>query len=219
MPRDVSWRKQCLAFTALNSRSGAIVSNRGEGSHRRVRSARLGRFMRAAFLVLLFALMSVLVLLVTGSACGTTECTPEANGFEGAARLNHRVITQRVETPGDCQRPRVEVIATEDELRTLYDELRVASGDGGADGGPSDHPVVDFSRERVIVRAGPGKQGIAWSVAQGETATLGLAECIGAETTCAIDVVAVPSLVTRAETRVCDALSCGRPLQPPVKRH
>lgn len=89
----------------------------------------------------------------------------------------------------------------------------MSSSDGSApDGGSPEYPSVDFSREHVIVREGAGNEGISWVVASGETGVLGLLSCIGtAISSCAVNVIAVPASITRAESRTCDPVRCGVP--------
>jgi hypothetical protein len=104
------------------------------------------------------------------------------------------------------------VIASEADLRALYDELgSVTSADGSvSDGGMAETPAVDFARERVIVREGP-IQTIAWAVTQNEKAVIGLLGCFSPSpaSTCSVDVVAIPSLVTAVESRTCDPVKCS----------
>ncbi|MBX3260954.1 MAG: hypothetical protein KIS78_14665 [Labilithrix sp.] len=150
---------------------------------------------------------------LVGGACGPSPCTPEEFDLGGAARLTPRTLQGRPASAEACERPRVVVIRSEDELRRLYDELAGATPDAGA---TSDVPAVDFARESVIVREGSAQEGISWIVARGDTGVLGLLSCMGLVTpSCVVDVVAVPALLTSAETRKCDAVACGGLQAPP----
>ena len=147
--------------------------------------------------------------------CGPTPCTPDENGLGEATLLTRRDLPGRPSVAGHCTRPRVEVIASDSELRRFYDEL-AAAPDGGA---PTaiEYPSVDFTRERVIVREGSGTEGVSWAVAQGETGVLGLLSCGGLQAaSCVVNVIAVPALITRAETRTCDPVGCGPPQRAPT---
>lgn len=181
--------------------------------------------MRPAYGMTLRALAQILVagLLIAAmtaapGGCGQTPCTPEEHGLAGATRLTLRQLPGRAATPDvPCTRPRIEVVSSDEELRRLYDEL--ASPDGGAPAsGAVEYPAVDFTRERVIVREGPSTQGISWAVAQGETGFIGLLSCGGVQNTgCVVNVVAVPALITRAESRTCDPVGCGNPMPAPPR--
>lgn len=104
----------------------------------------------------------------------------------------------------------------------MYEELdTVSTADGGPrEEAPVEYPTVDFTRERVIVREGPGNQAISWTVAQGDTALLGLLSCRAPERpSCVVNVIAVPASITRAEARTCDPVACGMPnVRPPARR-
>jgi len=172
----------------------------------------------------LCALVSAGIAFGSAGACtGTTECTPEELGLTGAARLEVRELPGRAVADGPCASPRTDVIASDAELRRLYEELGLVSMPDGAapESGPIEYPTVDFSRERVIVREGPGNQGISWVAAKGDSGVLGLLACYGTTTTssCVVNVVAVPTLITRAETRTCDAVRCGAPAPAPTRLH
>jgi hypothetical protein len=98
------------------------------------------------------------------------------------------------------------VIASQEDLDRLNTEIGVR-GDGDAG------TAVDFARERVLVREGVGGEGILWAVETGETAVVGLQRCSSPTTpSCYVEVIAVPALVSRVESRACDAVPCGSPL-------
>jgi len=162
----------------------------------------------------LWTLVSAGIALGAAGACtDTPECTPEEQGLTGAARLGVRELPGRAATNGPCAGQRTEVIASDAELRRLYEELGLVSKPDGAapESGPIEYPTVDFSRERVIVREGPGNQGISWVAAKGEAGVLGLLSCYGTTaSSCAVNVIAVQAPITHAETRTCDPVGCGR---------
>ncbi|MBX3216956.1 MAG: hypothetical protein KF850_33295 [Labilithrix sp.] len=153
--------------------------------------------------------------------CGPSPCTPEEFDLGGATRVTPRDLPGLAATSAACKNPRVDVVSSDDELRRLYDDMTVEA-EAAVDAGesvsppPTDLPVVDFTRERVIVREGPAHEGISWVVAQRETAVLGLLSCMGlAIPSCVVNVIAVPAQVSSVETRKCDAVACGG-LQAPL---
>lgn len=151
--------------------------------------------------------------LAFGPACtGTSPCTPEEHGLEGATRLALRVLPGRDGTGSACVADRVALIASEAELRTLYEGLGVA---------PADVPAVDFSRERVIVSESSKNEGINWAVVRGETGVVGLLGCtVPSSSTCVTQVRAVSSLITKVDSRTCDPVHCGQPtIQNPSGRN
>ncbi len=143
--------------------------------------------------------------LAFGPACtGTSPCTPEEHGLEGATRLALRVLPGHEATGAACAADRVALIASEAELRTFYEGLGLA---------PADQPTVDFSRERVLISESSKNEGINWAVLRGQTGVGGLLGCtVPSPSTCVTQVRAVSSLITKVESRTCDPVHCGRPL-------
>lgn len=151
----------------------------------------------------LFAVLTGLALCEAG--CEPSACTPDDQGFGDAQRLAIRPLDKRSSSVA-CASPRVEVLASEEELRRLFDLLG-PNTDGGA--GP---PAVDFARERVIVRESPSGESMSWAVAEGETATVGVLACVRPPQTppsCLVEIIAVPSIVTRVDAKRCTAVACG----------
>jgi hypothetical protein len=143
----------------------------------------------------------------SGGGCGATPCTPEEQGLGSATPLTIRQLPGRPTTSGACAHPRLEVISSQEELQRLYEELGVVASESSDAG---DSSLVDFTRERVIVREGISGEGISWAVQRGETGYVGLLACGDAtRSSCIVNVVAVPALITRVESRTCDAVACG----------
>jgi hypothetical protein len=104
------------------------------------------------------------------------------------------------------------------ELRALYEAREEERGpavlpDGGLVApGQVELPAVDFARERVIVREGVQGEGISWAVNRGDTDVVGLLSCVDTDPkpSCFLEVIAVASVATRAESRKCLAVGCGQ---------
>src|SRR5690606_11854956 len=122
------------------------------------------------------AIAAILGAMGAGACDSTRECTPEEYDLEHAARLTPRELPGPPVSESDCTNPRIEVIASDAELRKLYQDLGMLALDDGTppEGQPVEYPSVDFTRERVIVREGRTDEGISWTVADGEKAVLGL---------------------------------------------
>ena len=178
---------------------------------------------RAIGLSLMLALVAAASLSVGGACTSSNACSPDDHGLGDAKVLAVRPLPGRPSTPGACARPRVQLIASEGELRAFYDELGgVPMEDGGLpDGGAGELPSVDFSKERIIVREGPGDEGAAWVVSQNNSAILGVFSCfttVQKSPSCAVSVIAVPQVVDRAESRMCDPVRCGAPPAAPGRQ-
>jgi hypothetical protein len=146
------------------------------------------------------------VIAVASSALGCESdptCSAEDHGLGSARKLTVRELPTAVAKPGPCATSRLDVLGSQAELDAAYADLGL-SGDGVS---------VDFARERVILREGVPTQSIAWASAKEDTAVLGLVACLNATTSpsCIVNLVAVPALVTRVETRSCDPVRCGSP--------
>lgn len=158
----------------------------------------------ATDLALLCGLLCGLLGAITG--CSRSSCTPEDHGLGDATRLAPRELPGRAPTAEPCSRPRLEVLTSDAELTRLNDELSVTKPE-----------PVDFTRERVIVREGPANEAIAWTVARDDAGVIGLLSCGGVpKTGCVVNVIAVPALITRADSRTCDPVGCGGPQTAPV---
>ena len=147
-----------------------------------------------------------------GIGCEPAQCTPEEHGLQDATRLTPRSLVQKtISSERACAKAGVTIISSEAELRAFLDELAPSTN------GTAAYPTVDFDRERVLVREGVGGEGIAWAVVKGETSVVGLLACGGTpESSCAVDVVAVPAIIARVEARKCNPVGCG-PTQPPPR--
>jgi hypothetical protein len=168
----------------------------------------VGGFVGATGLVVAYSMFAA------NGACGPTPCTPDEQGLGDATFLTIRQLSGPPAKPGACAHPRIDVISSGDELQQVYDELGFTPSD--ADGGAAS---VDFTRERVIVREGVSGEGISWAVAQGDTGYIGLLACGRADrSACTVNIIAVPALINRAESRTCDRVGCGVPLSPPGRR-
>ena len=156
-----------------------------------------------------------LALLSVTAACEPGACTPEEQGLDDTVRLAPRELPGRAAKAGACTAVRLEVITSDSELHRLYGELGIGGGEGSGD-----YPNVDFSRERVIVREGAAGETIAWAVARGDTAVLGLASCAGQRPppSCVVNVIAVAAPITRVETRTCEPVGCAPPRPAPVRQ-
>lgn len=167
------------------------------------------------------SLVGSVAVVVGAVACTTSAspCTPEEHGLGGAIALTPRPLPGRPAVPGECARARIEVLSSDAELSALYEELGINAGATVSDGGAVEYPVVDFSRERVIVREGVGTEAISWAVANGEIGVLGLLSCTGPQApSCVVNVIAVEAAITRVESRTCDPVRCGLPRPAPVRR-
>jgi hypothetical protein len=158
--------------------------------------ARVGAAVAALFVVALGTL-----------SCGNNlTCSPEKAGFASSEQVTPRALPSRDAVPGNPCNPHVSVIRTEADLAQAY--AAIALEEDAGDGGVAP-PVVDFTRETVIVREATLDQGISWVAVRGTVVTLGLQGCYAPPDGCATTVIAVPAIVATFDTRSCDAVGCG----------
>jgi hypothetical protein len=143
-------------------------------------------------------------LVIAGFAPSCTSssaiCTPENAGLSSKLEVTPRSLQGRAQAAGPCT-PGVQVIRSDADLRATY-----------AGFGVSTPPPVDFAKESVILREADATNEIAWTVVQGDVATLGLQGCGGVTGgTCGDSVLAVPAILSRVDTHVCDPVNCKLP--------
>lgn len=158
------------------------------------------------------ALGALLVLASIAGSCTPRKiepCTPETEGYGDDARVSTRIVVEQPTTEGECKGVRFDLVASDEELRRAYDELKIPQ--------PLSGFGVDWSKERAIVRQdGPGPL-IQWSVVRGDELIVTLRECFNPNppAQCKVSILAVPAIVKRATKKTCDPVHCTGGPPPP----
>ena len=153
--------------------------------------------------------------MASSSACEHDICSPDDFGIEEPQLLLRAL--PGIDYAGECKRPRLALISSEEDLRALYDELKLFDPRVSA----AEVPTVDFTRERVLLTESDSGEGIQWAVARNQAAIVGLARCLlpANEPRCVVQVRTVPALVSSVESRTCDPVRCSPLRQKAAPRH
>lgn len=144
----------------------------------------------------------VLVAVAASSACGPdsgTVCTPKSEGFLDTEVVERTVILETERPAGACT-SRVKVVRAEDALRKLYADLQLGEA-----------PMVDFTRNVVVLREGTRERAIRFVVARDDAVMLAVQGCTAeVPNGCLLEIFSLPiSSPVRGEERSCETLNCG----------
>ena len=146
---------------------------------------------------------SAFVGLVLAASCAPPPpepCTAAGAGKGNAPVLQFRALPSPALGLGTC-RSLAKVVRTEAELRTEYEAIKTA-----------DVPVIDFTKEVVIVLSSDNGSGNAWQVEDGDEVAIGTARCSETGASCNDLVFAVQTRATRVRLYPCETVSCQQPL-------